>query len=186
MVFIDFDRAPELAAAEQSLQKAEAEHLGVITDLEAAVSRGDVDSVVRLRTQAEVLSPQRLEQAQLAVLDLRLARARDATDGPKHRLIEAEDQATSTEATLRAAQAALTTAEAAYEQALQRKMSPRRSPRASVKECSNWRRNATPQQHVLQLTATSGCAASPACPSQHQTNRNLRRSHFPTHSSQRW
>jgi len=80
-----FDRADELAAAEQAVEAAEQEQRRLVAALTDAVERVDVDTVTRLRGEVEVGAPGRISQARLRVLELRIAEAEAAAERPTAR-----------------------------------------------------------------------------------------------------
>jgi hypothetical protein len=90
--FVDFAQAKELAEAEAELDKIAAEFDQAMADLRTAVDTADVDAVMRLRPQVEVSLPQRREAAQLAVLDLRIARAERLIADPRKRKAAADEE----------------------------------------------------------------------------------------------
>jgi len=84
--FTDFDRKADLEAARSRLAEVEDNQRQTFVDLEEAVSRGDVDAVLRLRTESEVLIPNMVAKARAEVLDLEVAKADVSTSAPQARL----------------------------------------------------------------------------------------------------
>ncbi|MGI5214954.1 hypothetical protein [Plantactinospora sp. CA-290183] len=88
-----FDRADELAAAEQRVADLERQVAQVGRDLEQAVAAGDVDQVMKLRGTAEVTLPGQLGEARGQLLRLRIDAAQAQLDAAAPRTAATADAA---------------------------------------------------------------------------------------------
>lgn len=83
---VAFDQQDDLDAAYEELDQLEQAVTDAQDRLQHAVTTGDVDAVMSLRGQAEVALPAKLEQAQLRIRDLEVARAEAVLVAPRSRI----------------------------------------------------------------------------------------------------
>lgn len=81
-----FERADDLAAAEQELAQRERNAKAALAELEQAVQAGDVDAVMKLRGEVEVKHPRKIAEARTTVLELQMERVRSGQDAARARV----------------------------------------------------------------------------------------------------
>lgn len=83
---VDFDQQAELDAAYEELDRLEQNIAATQDQLQQAFVAGDVDAAMKLRGQAEVALPAQVNQTQLRIRDLLVARAEAALALPRQRI----------------------------------------------------------------------------------------------------